>query len=97
MLKVGDKVKVIAGSDKTKEGTILKVLRKEDRVIVSGVNVVKKHKRPTGQESGGILEVEAPIHISNVKKLESKSDKKNEKETKKNTVKTSKPKAKKAN
>lgn len=88
MLKVGDKVKVIAGSDKKKEGTIIKILRKEERVIVSGVNIVKKHKRPSGQESGGILEVEAPIHISNVKKLDSKSDKK---ETKKKE--TSKPKA----
>ena len=45
MLKIGDKVKVIAGSDKTKEGTVLKVLRKENRVLVSGVNIVKKHNK----------------------------------------------------
>ena len=55
-LKVGDKVIVIAGSNKGKEGTIKKVLRKENRVIIEGVNLVKKHQKGNGQESGGILE-----------------------------------------
>ena len=77
-LKVGDKVVVIAGSSKGKEGKITKTLRKENRVVVEGVNVVKKHKKGNGQESGGILEVEAPIHISNVKVL-TKETKKEEK------------------
>ena len=65
-LKVGDKVKVIAGSSKGKEGKIIKTLREENRVIVEGVNIVKKHKKGNGQETGGILEVEAPINASNV-------------------------------
>jgi len=65
-LKVGDKVVVIAGSSKGKEGKITKTFKKENRVIVEGVNIVKKHKKGNGQESGGILEVEAPIDRSNV-------------------------------
>ena len=64
--KVGDKVIVIAGASKGKTGKIIKTLRRENRVIVEGVNIVKKHRKGNGQESGGILEVEAPIHASNV-------------------------------
>ena len=60
-LKVGDKVVVIAGSSKGKEGKITKTLRNENRVIVEGCNIVKKHRKGNGQESGGILETEAPI------------------------------------
>ena len=74
-LKVGDKVVVIAGSSKGKEGKITKTLRKENRVVVEGVNVVKKHKKGNGQESGGILEVEAPIHRSNVMLIDPKTKK----------------------
>ncbi len=74
-LKVGDKVRVIAGSSKGKEGKITKTLRKEDRVIVEGVNIVKKHKKGNGQETGGILEVEAPIHVSNVMLIDPKTKK----------------------
>ncbi len=74
-LKVGDKVRVIAGSSKGKEGKITKTLRKEDRVIVEGVNLVKKHKKGNGQETGGILEVEAPIHVSNVMLIDPKTKK----------------------
>ena len=81
MIKVGDNVRVITGSNKGKEGKVLKVLRAENKVIIDGVNIVKKHVKPNRtNESGGILEVEAPIHISNVKVLD-KSEKK--KETKK--------------
>ncbi|GIX16829.1 MAG: 50S ribosomal protein L24 [Rhodothalassiaceae bacterium] len=65
-LKKGDKVVVIAGRDKGKTGEILKVLPKENRAIVSGVNLVKKHQRPTPQEPGGIITKEAPIHLSNL-------------------------------
>ena len=57
-LKVGDKVVVIAGSSKGKEGKITKTLRNENRVIVEGCNIVKKHKKGNGQESGGIFETE---------------------------------------
>ena len=74
-LKVGDKVIVIAGSNKGKEGTIKKVLTKEERVIVEGVNIVKKHQKGNGQETGGILEVEAPIHRSNVMLVDPKTKK----------------------
>ena len=83
MIKVGDNVRVITGSNKGKEGKVLKVLRNENRVLVDGVNVVKKHIKPNrANETGGILEVEAPIHISNVK-LVTKETKKEVKESKK--------------
>ena len=74
-LKVGDKVIVIAGSNKGKEGTIKKVLKKENRVIIEGINLVKKHQKGNGQESGGILEIEAPIHASNVMIIDPKTKK----------------------
>ncbi len=74
-LKVKDKVIVIAGSNKGKEGSIKKVLTKENKVIVEGVNIVKKHKKGNGQESGGIIEMEAPIHASNVMLIDPKTKK----------------------
>jgi len=95
-VKVGDNVRVITGSNKGKEGKVLRVLRKENRVIIDGVNLVKKHVKPNREnETGGILETEAPIHISNIavasKKAEKKETKKEVKETKK-AKKTSKKK-----
>ena len=87
-IKVGDKVKVITGTNKGKEGKVSKVLREENRVIVEGINIVKKHVKPgRTNETGGILETEAPIHISNVKVVgnEKKEVKKtSKKETKEN-------------
>lgn len=81
-LKVGDNVRVITGNNKGKEGKVLEIFRKENKVLIDGVNIVKKHVKPNGQnETGGILEVEAPIHISNIKVL-SKETKKDEKATK---------------
>ena len=74
-LKTGDKVIVIAGSNKGKEGTIKKVLRESDRVIVEGVNIVHKHQKANSRESGGILDIEAPIHASNVMLLDPKTKK----------------------
>ena len=72
-VKVGDQVKIIAGKDKGKEGKIIKTLRKEDRVVVEGINIVKKHLKPRyTNETGSIQETEAPIHVSNVKKVEEK-------------------------
>ena len=66
-LKRNDIVVVIAGKDKGKRGKILKVLRDENRVIVEGVNFIKKHVRPSAQHRhGGIIEREGPIHVSNV-------------------------------
>lgn len=65
-IKKKDKILVITGDDKGKKGEVLKVLPKEERVIVSKVNIVKKHTRPTQTAPGGIREIEAPVHISNV-------------------------------
>ena len=73
--KTGDKVVVIAGKDKGKEGKISHVLRAENRVVVEGVNVVKKHVKPNGQAAGSIVEVEAPIHASNVMIIDPKTKK----------------------
>ena len=74
-LKVGDKVMVIAGSNKGKEGTIKKVLKTENKVIVEGVNLVKKHQKDNGNWTGGMLEVEAPINRSNVMIIDPKTKK----------------------
>ena len=66
-IKKDDKVKVIAGKDNGKIGKVLKVIRKENRVIVENINKVKRHVKPNMQNrSGGIIEKEAPIHLSNV-------------------------------
>ena len=66
-IKKGDTVRVIAGKDKGKEGKILVVDRKTDRVIVEGVNMATKHVKPRGGvQQGGIVHQEAPIHVSNV-------------------------------
>ena len=86
-VKVGDKVKILAGKDRGKEGKVLFTLKKKDKVVVEGINIVKKHMKPSQQnETGGILSVEAPIHVSNVKVIEGKETKK---ETKKTTAKKS--------
>ena len=75
-IKVGDNVRVITGSNKGKEGKVLNVLRKDNRVVIDGVNIVKKHVKPNRtNESGGILEVEAPIHISNLNVVDPKTGK----------------------
>ena len=70
-----DNVIVIAGNDKGKTGKILKVFPKESRVIIEGVNIRKRHSKPTqNNPQGGIMEKEAPIHISNVMLLDPKSN-----------------------
>ena len=73
--KVGDEVVVIAGSDKGKTGKIVRTLRDENRVVVEGVNIVKKHQKATAQETGGIVEMAAPIHASNVMIIDPKTKK----------------------
>jgi large subunit ribosomal protein L24 len=66
-LKKDDKIKVLTGKDKGKVGKVLKVLRKNERVLVENINMVKRHTRPSAQNrQGGIIESEAPIHWSNV-------------------------------
>ena len=74
-VKVGDTVKVIAGADKGKTGKVIKTLKLESKVVVEGVHIVKKHVKPNGQQAGGIVEVEAPIHASNVMIIDPKSKK----------------------
>lgn len=91
-IKVGDTVTVIAGADKGKTGKVTKTLKCENRVIVEGVHVVHKHIKPNRMnETGGILEVEAPIHVSNVKlanqEKTAKTTKKSTKSTKKESEK----------
>jgi len=75
-IKTGDKVMVISGKDKGKEGVVLATKSSKDKVIVEGVNVVKKHVRPSQMSpDGGIVEFEAPIHASNVMIVDPKSGK----------------------
>ena len=74
-LKTGDKVVVIAGKDKGKEGTITKVLRSENKVVVEGINVAKKHVKPNGQTAGSIVDIELPINASNVMIIDPKTKK----------------------
>ena len=73
--KVGDEVVVITGSDKGKKGKIIKTLKSENKVVVEGVHIVKKHQKPTGQDNGGIIEVERPINASNVMIIDPKTKK----------------------
>lgn len=65
-IRKGDKVVVISGSDKGKKGSVLKIFPKEDRALVQGVNLVKRHQRQTQTQQAGIVTKEAPIHLSNI-------------------------------
>ena len=69
----GDTVRVIRGDQRGTEGKVLRVYPRKNRVVVDGVNVVKRHKRATAQAEGGIIEFPAPIHLSNVMLLDPKS------------------------
>jgi large subunit ribosomal protein L24 len=72
----GDTVRVVRGDDKGTEGTVIRVFRKKNRVVVKGVNIVKKHRRATSaEEEGGIREMEAPVAASNVMLIDPKSGK----------------------
>lgn len=74
-VKTGDKVKVIAGKDKGKEGTVLSVNAKTNRIVVKGVNKIKKHEKPLQTNAnGGVVEKEGSIHASNVKVIAKKED-----------------------
>jgi len=73
-VKKGDKVRVISGKDKGKTGVILAAYPKENRVLVEGVNIVKKHSKPSQvNPQGGIMSFEAPIHVSNVMPIDPKT------------------------
>jgi large subunit ribosomal protein L24 len=66
-IKKGDMVKVIAGKDKDKEGKVISVIRKDNKVLVEGINMVTKHAKPSmANQQGGIIQKEAPIDLSNV-------------------------------
>lgn len=80
-IKVNDNVLVIAGKDKGKTGRVVKTMKKKDKLLVEGINMVKKHQKPNQMnENGGIFDVEAPIHVSNVKKIEVETKKKAKKD-----------------
>ncbi len=74
-IKKGDQVQVIAGSHKGKKGTVNLIIPAQNRAIVSGVNIIKKHVKPANNNPGGIVEMEAPLHISNLALLDPKSQK----------------------
>ena len=74
-IKKGDKVVVITGKDKGKTGEVTQVIPSENRVVVSGVNMMTKHAKPTQTSAGGLNRVEAPIHASNVALADPKSGK----------------------
>ncbi|MDF1634944.1 50S ribosomal protein L24 [Mycoplana sp. MJR14] len=65
-IRKGDKVVVLTGKDKGRTGEVVQVMPKEDRAIVRGVNVVKRHQRQTQSQEAGIISKEAPIHLSNI-------------------------------
>jgi large subunit ribosomal protein L24 len=74
-LKKNDKVKVVSGNHKGKEGKILKIFREKNRVIVEGVNIIKRHTKPNQKNpQGGITQKESPIHVSNVMLIDPKSN-----------------------
>jgi large subunit ribosomal protein L24 len=73
-IRRGDRVKVIRGNNAGQEGTVLRVMTKESRVVVEGVNMRKRHMRPSqANPEGGIVSFEAPIHISNVMLIDAKT------------------------
>jgi large subunit ribosomal protein L24 len=74
-IKKGDRVVVLAGKDKGKTGEVLQVMPKQSRVIVSGVNVAKRHTAPSQASAGGIVEKEASLHVSNVAHADPKDGK----------------------
>ncbi|WP_062016711.1 50S ribosomal protein L24 [Aureimonas sp. AU4] len=74
-IKKGDNVVVLAGKDKGRAGKVLQVMPKEDRAVVQGVNMVKKHQRQTASQEAGIVSKEAPIHLSNLSVADPKDGK----------------------
>ena len=72
-IRKGDRVIVLAGRDKGKKGEVFQVMPKESRALVRGVNMVRRHQRQTPQQEGGIINKEAPIHLSNIAHVDPKS------------------------
>jgi large subunit ribosomal protein L24 len=65
-IRKGDRVVVLTGRDKGKKGEVIRVMPKEDRALVRGVNMVRRHQRQSAQQEGGIISKEAPVHLSNL-------------------------------
>jgi large subunit ribosomal protein L24 len=74
-VKKGDQVILLTGRDKGKTGEIIRALPQENRVVVQGINVLKKHKKPTATSAGGIEAIEASVHVSNVALIDPKTQK----------------------
>ncbi len=74
-MKKGDRVIVRTGKDKGKTGEVLRMIPSDNRAVVQGVNMVKRHTRPTQTSAGGIIEKEASIHVSNLSQVDPKDDK----------------------
>lgn len=74
-IKTGDRVIVLSGKDKGREGEVLRVIPSEDRAVVSRVNMIQRHQKQTGAQEGGIISKEAPIHLSNLALLDPKDGK----------------------
>ncbi|HEY5047572.1 MAG TPA: 50S ribosomal protein L24 [Rhizomicrobium sp.] len=72
-IKKGDRVVITTGRDKGKKGEVLKVFPKDERALVSGVNMIKRHQRQTPRAQGGIINKEAPLHLSNIAHVDPKS------------------------
>jgi large subunit ribosomal protein L24 len=72
-LKKGDRVIVVSGRDKGRKGEVLRMFPKDDRALVSGVNMVKRHTKQSAKTQGGIVNKEAPIHVSNIAHVDPKS------------------------
>ena len=74
-IKKGDKVIVITGKDKGKTGEVVKAMPKENKVVVAGINMAKRHQKPSQENAGGIISKEMPIHVSNVALVDPKTGK----------------------
>ena len=72
-LKKGNQVKVLVGKDKGKTGEIIEIIKKEDKLKIKSINMIKKHLKPTKQNKGGIIQKENYLHISNVKNIDNKA------------------------
>ena len=76
MIKKGNQVKVLCGKDKGKTGEVIAILKGKNQAKVKGINIIKKHEKTTKEKKGGIISKENFIHVSNLKNLELKNDKK---------------------
>ena len=77
-LKKGNQVKILVGKDKGKTGEIIEILKKENKIKIKSINMIKKHLKPTKENKGGIIQKENFLHISNVKNIDNKSKSKKE-------------------